>query len=76
MFKDKNMFALILAIFLSVLFITGWVFADRNVMDLIKVTPFLEAENTEAPALVFLPDIRPASMNADFGTCQIGSNCN
>lgn len=76
MFKDKNMFALILAIFLSVLFITGWVFADRNVMDLIKVTPFLEAENTEAPALVFLPDVRMTSQNADFGVCQVADNCN
>lgn len=51
MFRDKNMFALILAIFLSVLFITGWVFADRNVMDLINVTPILEMNNTaSAPA--------------------------
>lgn len=51
MCRDKNMFALILAIFLSVLFITGWVFADRNVMDLINVTPILEMNNTaSAPA--------------------------
>ena len=52
MCKDKNMFALIIAIFLSVLFITGWVFADRNVMDLIHVTPILEMKDTaSAPAL-------------------------
>ena len=49
MLKDKKMLALIIAIFLSVLLITGWVFADRNVMDLITATPIFEMKNT-APA--------------------------
>ena len=40
MCHDKQMFALIIAIFLSVVLITGWVFTDRNVMDLITATPF------------------------------------
>ncbi len=58
MLKDKNMFALIIAIFLSVLFITGWVFADRNVMDLINVTPILETKNTaSAPVSAALPEV-------------------
>ena len=39
MCKDKKMLALIIAIFITVLFITGWVFADRSVMDLINATP-------------------------------------
>ena len=75
MCKDKKMFALIIAIFLSVLFITGWVFADRNVMDLINVTPILEMKNTasapalsEAPAAIF--------QVSDTGMCTIGAeNC-
>ena len=57
MLKDKKMFALIIAIFLSVLFITGWVFADRSVMDLINVTPILEMKNTvSAPEAAVLPE--------------------
>ena len=73
MLKDKNMFALIIAIFLSVLFITGWVFADRNVMDLINVTPILETKNTEsAPASVELPEVPSAAFRAsDDGMCLI-----
>ena len=73
MFKDKNMFALIVAIFLSVLFITGWVFADRNVMDLINVTPIHEMKNTaSAPASAALPEL-PALVfvTSDDGMCLV-----
>ena len=72
MLKDKKMLALIIAIFLSVLLITGWVFADRNVMDLIQATPIFELRNTDpAPAEV------PAAELAlpDFGVCTIDSVC-
>ena len=73
MCKDKNMFALIVAIFLSVLFITGWVFADRNVMDLINVTPILETKNTEpAPVSAELPEAPAMVFRAsDDGMCLI-----
>ncbi len=73
MCKDKNMFALIVAIFLSVLFITGWVFADRNVMDLINVTPILETKNTEsAPVSAELPEVPAVVFRAsDDGVCLI-----
>lgn len=71
MCKDKNMFALIVAIFLSVLFITGWVFADRNVMDLINVTPILETKNTaSAPVSAALPEVPAMVFQAsDDGMC-------
>ena len=73
MCKDKNMFALIVAIFLSVLFITGWVFADRNVMDLINVTPILETKNTEsAPVSAELPEVPDMVFRAsDDGICLV-----
>lgn len=75
MLKDKKMLALIIAIFLSVLLITGWVFADRNVMDLITATPIFEMKNT-APA----PDDGPAVPAAeievpDLGICTIEKVC-
>lgn len=75
MLKDKKMLALIIAIFLSVLLITGWVFADRNVMDLITATPIFEMKNT-APA----PDDSPAIPAAEIavpdpGICTIESVC-
>jgi hypothetical protein len=75
MCKDKKMFALIIAIFLSVLFITGWVFADRNVMDLINVTPILEMKNTaSAPAAE--PVIPVTVVQAsDSDMCLIQENC-
>ena len=76
MCKDKNMFALIIAIFLSVLFITGWVFADHSVMDLINVTPILETKNTaSAPVSAALPEV-PAQvfLAADDGMCML-ENC-
>ena len=78
MFKDKNMFALIVAIFLSVIFITGWVFADRNVMDLINVTPILEMRNTaSAPAPESISEIPvTVSQASDTGMCLIGDPCN
>ena len=75
MCKDKNMFALIIAIFLSVLFITGWVFADRSVMDLINVTPTFETKNAaSAPVPAALPEV-PAIVfrAADDGMCMIES---
>lgn len=78
MCKDKKMFALIIAIFLSVLFITGWVFADRSVMDLINVTPILEMKNTaSAPAPAVIPE-QPAVLvqASDTGMCMIGNDCN
>ncbi|MBQ4511592.1 MAG: hypothetical protein II969_01265 [Anaerolineaceae bacterium] len=78
MCKDKKMFALIIAIFLSVLFITGWVFADRNVMDLINVTPILEMKNTaSAPAPVTVSDVPAAVVQApESEICTIGEeNC-
>ena len=77
MCKDKQMFALIIAIFLSVLFITGWVFADRNVMDLINVTPILEMKNTaSAPVSEAVPE-EPAAVIQAAGSdlCLVGSNC-
>ena len=71
MCKDKKMLALIMAIFLSVLFIRGWVFADRNVMDLINVTPILEANYTaSAPVSAALPEVPPTVFQAsDDGMC-------
>ena len=72
MCKDKSMFALIIAIFLSVLLITGWVFADRNVMDLITATPIFEMRNTDpAPAEPLLPAVE----FPDAGMCTIDSAC-
>ena len=72
MCKDKSMFALIIAIFLSVLLITGWVFADRNVMDLITATPIFEMRNTDpAPAEPLLPEVELP----DAGMCTIDSAC-
>ena len=74
MCKDKQMFALIIAIFLSVLFITGWVFADRNVMDLINVTPILEMKNTaSAPVTEAVPEISAAAFQTvSSDQCLIG----
>ena len=72
MCKDKKMFALIIAIFLSVLFITGWVFADRNVMDLINVTPILEMKNTaSAPAPADIESPLMAFQSAEKGICLL-----
>lgn len=77
MCKDKQMFALIIAIFLSVLFITGWVFADRSVMDLINVTPIFETKNTaSAPAPAVIPESPAAEFQAsDSGMCLTGDSC-
>ena len=77
MCKDKQMFALIIAIFLSVLFITGWVFADRNVMDLINVTPILEMKNTaSAPVTEAVPEISAAAFQTvSADQCLIGDSC-
>ena len=72
MLKDKKMLALIVAIFLSVLLITGWVFADRNVLDLITATPIFELKNTD-PAPADLPAAVPEF--TDFGVCTIDSAC-
>lgn len=73
MYKDKKMLALIAAIFLSVLFITGWVFADRSVMDLINVTPIFELKNTaSAPAQASLPAVQAVFVQAsDPGQCMM-----
>ena len=48
MLKDKNMFVLIISIFILVLFITGGVFADQKMADLIGITPFIEMRNSTA----------------------------
>ena len=72
MCKDKKMFALIIAIFLSVLLITGWVFADRNVMDLITATPIFDLKKTDpAPAEPLLPAVE----FPDAGMCTIENIC-
>lgn len=78
MCKDKKMFALIAVIFVMVLFITGWVFADRSVMDLITVTPIFEAKNT-APAPAVITDITDLPVlrvpDSGTGTCKLDSIC-
>lgn len=75
MLTDKKMLALIIAIFLSVLLITGWVFADRNVMDLITATPIFEMKNT-APAPADEPIIPAAGIVLpDPGICTVDSIC-
>ncbi len=72
MCKDKRMFALIIAIFISVLFITGWVFADHTVIDLIGATPILDLKKTDpAPAAAVSGPVFEA---ADPGMCLI-SGC-
>ena len=77
MCKDKQMFALIIAIFLSVLFITGWVFADRNVMDLINVTPILEMKNTASAPAEAESLVSPVTVyqSSDSDRCLIGDQC-
>ena len=71
MCKDKNMFALIIAIFIMVLLITGWVFADRSVMDLITATPIFEAKST-----VTMPAALPEeAAAADTGICIASEVC-
>ena len=73
MCKDKNMFALILVIFISVLLITGWVFADHTMVELINVTPIFELKNT-APAPEVLPEFPALEIPAD-GMCTIDNIC-
>ena len=75
MCRDKQMFALIIAIFLSVILITGWVFTDRNVMDLITATPFSELNRTaSAPAdPPELPGLIPEL--PDAGICSADGSC-
>ena len=77
MCKDKKMFALIIAIFVMVLFITGWVFADRNVMDLISATPIFEAKNAVSePLSVELPENPAINLpSADEGMCSMDGFC-
>ena len=71
MCKDKRMFALIIAIFISVLLITGWVFADHTVIDLIGATPILELQKTDpAPA-----DVSLSAAPAENGICVIPDAC-
>ena len=71
MCKDKNMFALIIAIFIMVLLITGWVFADRSVMDLITATPIFEAKST-ASIQAALPEEAAVT---DAGICLTAEIC-
>ena len=73
MCKDKNMFALIIAIFISVLLITGWVFADHTMVELINATPIFEMKNT-APAPEVLPELPGIAVPAD-GMCTIDNIC-
>ena len=75
MCKDKKMFALIIAIFLSVILITGWVFADRNVIDLITATPIFELRNTDPAPAAELPDPVIGAELPDLGMCTIDSVC-
>jgi len=71
------MFALIIAIFLSVLFITGWVFADRSVTDLINVTPIFGMKNAaSASASAVIPEILTADFQvSDSVVCPAGDSC-
>ena len=73
MCKDKNMFALIIVIFISVLLITGWVFADHTMVELINVTPIFELKNT-ASAPEALPDLPVMEIPAN-GMCTIDDIC-
>ena len=73
MCKDKNMFALIIVIFISVLLITGWVFADHTMVELINVTPIFELKNT-ASAPEVLPALPVLELPAD-GMCTIDNIC-
>ena len=75
MFKDKKMFALIIAIFIMVLFITGWVFADRSVMDLITATPIFELKNTVSAPAVPVEDAAIRLPMPDAGVCTMESSC-
>ncbi len=75
MCHDKQMFALIIAIFLSVVLITGWVFTDRNVMDLITATPFSDLSRTASASSgetgifsLFIEQPDPGICSAD-GSC-------
>ncbi len=75
MCRDKQMFALIIAIFLSVILITGWVFTDRNVLDLITATPFSEMNRT-ASAPAELPEFPEAVPGLpDPGICLADGSC-
>ncbi len=75
MCHDKQMFALIIAIFLSVVLITGWVFTDRNVMDLITATPFSDL-NKSVLASPDEPETREAFIDvADPGFCASVGSC-
>lgn len=72
MCKDKRMLALIVAIFISVLLITGWVFADHTVIDLIGATPILNIQETDpAPAAeAVVPSVTDGS-----GMCLVAAGC-
>ena len=72
MCKDKQMFALILAIFISVLFITGWVFADRSVTDLFNATSSLGIKNSvSAPVSAALPEFPAADFQIAYSNSEI-----
>ncbi len=71
MCKDKKMFALIIAIFIMVLLITGWVFADRSVMDLITATPIFEAKSTVSIPAALTED----AAAPDAGICLAAEVC-
>ena len=75
MCHDKQMFALIIAIFLSVILITGWVFTDRNVMDLITATPFSDF-NRSASASSDEPEAVGVTIEMpDPGFCALDGSC-
>ena len=61
-----NMFVLIISIFILVLFITGGVFADQKMTDLIGITPIIELRNT-APAPAPLNDLSVESLAVQDG---------
>ncbi len=75
MCKDKKMFALIITIMVMVLFITGWVFADHSVMDLISATPILEMKNAISGSSAPLDPPALNLTNGDSGMCTISGSC-
>ncbi len=69
------MFALIIAIFLSVILITAFVFMDQSVTDLISATPFSNL-NGSFTASSADPEAPAASIELpDPGSCSSGGSC-
>ncbi len=75
MCHDKQMFALIIAIFLSVVLITGWVFTDRNVMDLITATPFSDFSRSVSAVSDETGTLESFIELPDPGSCTLDGSC-